>query len=425
MVSKCAGCFQLIKHREFLTCSLCKENYDLECANVSSTRFYGTMSVEHKSSWICQSCRCKTPKTGNIHKPICQHGTETNMELNDSLDQANITIRKKRDKNKSINSLNSSCLSLLGDTINNEQIQRNEEQILCTDVTTSNQLTLENIDKLIKENLKQNNMSIIAEMRKIIKNEVDIAILNLRSEIESTNETFCNKQSDLGNKIQTLDQKIVILTNEYKVLQTKTKQLQVKIEKYQQPSPSNSTHSDNSKTIVLYGLHENYWETEYELYDHVSRAMQEILNIDVSGYIEEISRIGKRSAKRPIKIELISKRMTNYILSNVQYFSNTGLSVTQYFDKETLQERRALRQALISARQQGHHAVLRKNKLFINGKETAINNNYNPSTQRNSNPDESLKQQVNDNQHNDTSLYTNKYEENLEENNLSQNFRDI
>lgn len=42
---ECAGCKQPITSRRFLTCSLCKEPYDLECANIPELRFYNTMDA--------------------------------------------------------------------------------------------------------------------------------------------------------------------------------------------------------------------------------------------------------------------------------------------------------------------------------------------------------------------------------------------
>lgn len=50
---KCAGCLQIIPDRLFLSCYLCKDTYDLTCANVSEKRFFNTMTKEHKKSWSC------------------------------------------------------------------------------------------------------------------------------------------------------------------------------------------------------------------------------------------------------------------------------------------------------------------------------------------------------------------------------------
>lgn len=45
---ECAGCKQPITSRRFLTCSLCKEPYDLECANIPELRFYNTMDAHNE-----------------------------------------------------------------------------------------------------------------------------------------------------------------------------------------------------------------------------------------------------------------------------------------------------------------------------------------------------------------------------------------
>lgn len=66
----CGGCRAIIKDRRYLFCSVCKENYDLECANVSESRFYNTMSKEHKKEWRCIVCKSKEPKKDNTNTPV-------------------------------------------------------------------------------------------------------------------------------------------------------------------------------------------------------------------------------------------------------------------------------------------------------------------------------------------------------------------
>lgn len=123
-----------------------------------------------------------------------------------------------------------------------------------------------------------------------------------------------------------------------------------------------------SKKIVLYGLTENYNETVFDLCDRVSHVFQEIMNINIDPYIEDIKRTGRNGYKRPLAIEFISKRMTKYIFDNAREFKNTGLAVGPFMDKKALQQRYELRHKLRIARQNGDHAVIRDNKLYINGK---------------------------------------------------------
>lgn len=89
-------------------------------------------------------------------------------------------------------------------------------------------------------------------------------------------------------------------------------------------------------------------------------------------YVDEISYIGRKGNRRPIKIELTSKRLRKYILENYQYFKNAGFGVSEYLSDKLLQERKELKAALQNARRNGHHAVIKNNKLLINGKESFV-----------------------------------------------------
>lgn len=69
----CAACNQIIQDRRYLTCTLCSEAYDIECVNVPETRFYNTMTVEHKRKWVCPQCKSKEPKKGITNTPVRLH----------------------------------------------------------------------------------------------------------------------------------------------------------------------------------------------------------------------------------------------------------------------------------------------------------------------------------------------------------------
>lgn len=100
--------------------------------------------------------------------------------------------------------------------------------------------------------------------------------------------------------------------------------------------------SENCKKIVLYGL-EEYPEYETDLYNRVISVFRNILEVDLTGYIEELSRLGRKGYKRPLVIEIISKRMTKYILQNKHYFRNTGLAISEYLCRDEMESRRKLR----------------------------------------------------------------------------------
>lgn len=65
METICAGCKKILPRSENLT----RNDYDLECTNVSSTRIYSTVTKERTQAWKCQLCLCKIPKADNTNTP--------------------------------------------------------------------------------------------------------------------------------------------------------------------------------------------------------------------------------------------------------------------------------------------------------------------------------------------------------------------
>jgi hypothetical protein len=108
---------------------------------------------------------------------------------------------------------------------------------------------------------------------------------------------------------------------------------------------------------------------------NIAYLFQDILNINVSGYLEDIKRLGNKGGRRrPLLVELLSKNRTNYILSNRHVFKNTGIAVSEVLEGEQLKYRKKLIQNLISARKNGYRAFIKNNKLIIEGQEYIVSN---------------------------------------------------
>jgi hypothetical protein len=165
----------------------------------------------------------------------------------------------------------------------------------------------------------------------------------------------------LNIKLLELEEKFVILQNECETLNKRIINLQT-------PEPKRNIEIYD-RLLILHGLPENYWETEEEIIDRVIIFFYNLINIDLSGYIEEVTFIGRKNTRRPLKIKLISKIMKKWILNNSLYFRVTGFSVAEFLSPQAQQEKRKLNRILSLARQQGHHAIIRNNKLIIDGKE--------------------------------------------------------
>lgn len=353
---KCAGCLKNIPDRQFLKCCHCKNDYDLDCANVSIQRFYNTMQKEHKDSWECKSCRYKQQKLATLKKTA-----STVQQKTRNSDGSNITIRKKRN---TTNSSSEEDLSIMGDTI---QL----ENTLDTDPLSQNTPNHTEMFQKILESLETNKQAIINEIKTSMELVIKTAISELKAELTQKIAKLDNKQDTIRKDLSDTEKKVKDLTTENEKLKEEIQDLKEKFASFNQSNKENSTkvQFDNSKTIVLYGLRGHKWETEDELYEQVLHIFYDVLNLNLEGNIDDLKRLGRGGRQGPIQIELLSKQMVKYIINNRHYFRNTGLTVSEFLDESSRNERKALITTLIEARKAGHRANIINNKLIINGTE--------------------------------------------------------
>lgn len=362
----CAGCRQKIPDRCFLTCCLCEQSYDIECANVSLVRFTNTMTKQHKLTWKCPLCYSKMAKSNNSNTPVRQTYDEGvyDHNINKSHTQRRQAISPVRED---------SMISFEGDTLLEDSVNKieldNNSTFNSQKPNTSNQITLEQINTLIQQNLQQNNKSILQAIQSTIQEGIENALKDLKTDFKQNIETIQLKQLNVEEHISELEQKIERLQNECTMLQAANQEIQEKLKNIIRISPDN-TERKFDNLIVLHGIASHYNESEEDLIYRISYIFKDILNIDTFQYIEEIAFIGKTGNVKPIKIELRNKRLRKYILQNSIYFREFGLGVSEYLTEPELKQRRELNKALKNARKNGLHAKLRNNKLIINGRES-------------------------------------------------------
>lgn len=359
MEPTCAGCLQKLPKKEFLTCVLCKMPYDLECANVSSKRYYNTMSSEKKETWKCQGCHCNLPKTDNTNTPI--RPSERELYAQSSSEKTNITIRKKSNINR-ISDISNEEISLLGDTINNENSSAPNLQL--------SEKILDNLSEIIHLRLQENNISIIKELKNTIQTEIHSAISKFREDmLQKTTELF--KLNDTRKEeIETINIKIQSICEENEKLKKEMQTIENKINQENNTNMGSQNVSEiKNKRIVIYGLPEYKNEPEAELYNRLLEVFYDILNIDLTGYIEDTYRLGRNyNINRPLVVELLSKRMRTYLLEHKQYFKGTGLFISEFLDINEQKENKKMREEMFEARKKGYHAVIVNKKLYIDGK---------------------------------------------------------
>lgn len=323
------------------------------------------MTSDHKKAWICPICHCNKRKSILDSTAISSLDNCSSPTIIDSSHRSKVTVRRAPPSKIEYKSINSEDLNDLGDTRNNTPFSVKEKII-------NEPLTLQNINLLMELNLQENNKSILAELRVMVQSQIEDALKDLKTEIKEQRECVEREQLKTKVEIDNLHSRINQLHQDLNRLKTDSQRLKADLQNSTYIADETKLTYDPAKTFVLYGLTENYWESNDETYDRVINTVYDILNVDLTGYVEVLTRLGKRGTRRPIKIELISKRMTNYLLSCGQYFKNTGIAISEYLNKQALQDKRTLKEEMLTARRNGQHAVFRNNKLLINGKETTV-----------------------------------------------------
>lgn len=359
MASICAGCLQKLPKREFLTCSICKSSYDLDCANVPIGRFNNTTRAEHKRTWKCQTCRCAMPKSDNTNTPVRNmYNVNEITKSPKEAEQSNITLRGKPSSSINVTlPIFEDDDSVIGNTILNSDTENVAKCQIDSVILTQ-------LEELLEKKLEKNKKSLLTELKTMIIDEITNRVTN---EISLNMNIISTEQQSLKKEIDTINTYIKNLQYENSKLKSDIEKLQKGILPETIKKDDFIKNFENNKKFVLYGLNESDWETENELHDRVMYIFQDLLNINLEGYIENINRIGKKGYRRPLKIELLSKKMVKIILESKLCFRGTGLAITEYLDENSRQTRKKLINIMKDSRRNGHHAVLRNNKLIING----------------------------------------------------------
>lgn len=369
-MSSCAGCKQEIVDRERMKCHICKHEYDLTCANVSEKRFnlFFHPCNQQPKEWKCPNCVCKQPKKNNDNTPI-RSSTLPATELQP--DEMNITMRrqpKKKIENASfsvlLNEPNESNIELtqpinenmLGDTIVGPQ---QDKDWIIGQISELLDAKLLNYNSLIISNIK-------SEIKTLVHQEIQLALKDFKAETNSNIDTINSQQGASNQEIGYLLNKIKDIEGQLSILKEQTGNTTIPPSAPQKLETP--TLKDHTRTLILYGLDQPTWEDENELYKRIAFLFHDILDVNIDGYIDDLRRLGRRGNRNPISIDLISTRMTKFILANKQHFRAAGLTLSHFLDDDSLKQRKTLVKILREARKEGKHAVIRNNRLLINGK---------------------------------------------------------
>lgn len=278
----------------------------------------------------------------------------------------NITQRRKTDNTpvRSIHTANNhdsdSDQSPMGDTL--------RQSLNSLENTGSPSTNMKYFADLLDTKLNSIKNQIVTELSATIENKISQSIKQLKKDFLQQFQSVKLDNEKIKKDIHHLDTKILQLEKEQESLQNQLQKLTNKIDCNTTARQENQITHDCSKSIVLYGLEEMFEEDGHCLYSRVIDVFYELYNVDLTGYVEDSHRMGNRGKRRPIYIELLSKRMTKYILQNTSFLNNTGLKLSEYLDENGRKIRKKMHEILYEARKNGRHAVIRNNKLYIDGK---------------------------------------------------------
>lgn len=280
---KCLACGEHITIQELLDCSKCKIHYHYSCVCVPKD-YFNENKHNLERTWLCPMC------TKTTTRPRRYDNTPVDSQLspmikNNQTSNDNVTIRKKSSYPINDN-YSEDDLSLLGHTIEHEAQSPNVSQQPDTLASTN---LIDQIEALLDRKLDTIKSSLLSELKSTIETVIQSQISKQNHELVITINTLSSEQEKINSDFERINNMLTNLRSENLKLQNEMENLRKHIITQNSPNYkiSNEKEENNAKKIILYGLQENRWETEHELYDRIVFAFNDILNINLEGYIED------------------------------------------------------------------------------------------------------------------------------------------
>lgn len=326
----CSACKKHVNIVERIKCCSCKKIYHYLCLNITKKQ-YESNTQRYDISWQCPECMniTRRPKNDNtptrsVHSPIANIDESYNSEIGDTP-----TSNLETTNMEQLSSLLDKKLGVMQQAIVTQLSNTIEEKILMT------------------------------------FNQFKQDFIHGYTNLKTTQKSLLSNVEEMGRKIQKLE-------NEKEKLEEKLQKISDSVIRNPTSYNQKAHECETNKKFVLYGLNEECYEDEHYLNHRIIHIFRDLCDVDLTGYVEDIARMGKKGSRRPVMIELISKKMTSYILKNSINFKNTGLHVQKYLNENGRRERTQMQEILRNARKNGKHAIIRNNKLIIDGKEIKV-----------------------------------------------------
>lgn len=186
-------------------------------------------------------------------------------------------------------------------------------------------------------------------------------------------EAIANMKTELKEEIRGIRENCV---EYYSKTEEKIKQMEKRIEE-QENRIQQQEKERRSRNVIIHGIEEKEANVK-ELEQNIIQMLHNTLKLEILLMeIDVIYRLGPKNPQktRPIMVKFLTQRRAQEVLKNRRYLKNTKIYVNEDITKEEVEKRRKLVDSMKRFREQGKHAIIKNQKLIVNGKEIIANEN--------------------------------------------------
>lgn len=182
--------------------------------------------------------------------------------------------------------------------------------------------------------------------------------------------------ASINANMQAMDGKLTDVVNELRDIKMENEAMKRQI-KVQETKIANLEREVRRKNLIIRGIPDDEDEDPRQTKEKIFKIC-ETLGVDVKSEtdVDEARRIGKPVAdrQRPVLLKLTTANKKMEILRETKRLKGSEIWIDEDYPKDILEERKLLIPKLKEARNKGHRAQLRYNKLIINGEVCDIDN---------------------------------------------------
>ena len=192
---------------------------------------------------------------------------------------------------------------------------------------------------------------------------------DLDAKLNKITEILGKHANDTKMKLKVMDAKCSGILKELEDINVDVSNLKEKI--YGQGWIEKNYRNHN---ILVCGLNECTNESRWDLCYALQELFAKELQMNISDMmIDDCFRLGKTKNRRPVLIKFTSKITRDCELERSKLLKGTGIYLAKDYDKAIREIRRQLIPFRKEARDKGIHAVLRYEKLIVEGRELDLN----------------------------------------------------